>query len=246
MTTDLKAQGMKLLLFMILALVLFVNAPVTFAQTRPADRYDACVERLAAGQNSQRVRLNRQALREALRGLRRFQRNLADPYSVLLVDYSRRSTAKRADLIDFRRCDVVVHEYAIHGGAIYQPYEQNWGEPNRNGMLQYCVRPDRSRQYMTRPGFYVTAGCHMTAKQNWTQVYGQCQGVKLAGLEQRTAEAMSAGIVLHEHLRIPNDGSIKPVGQGCPGFAPGRLANMFAYGLKVQGTLVYVYAPQCR
>jgi len=226
--------------------VIIAVAPFAFAQTRAADRLDICVERLAAGQNSQRIKINRQALREALSGLRRFQTSLTTPSSVLLIDYSRRSTVKRADLIDFRRCDIVAHEYAIHGGAVYRPYEQNWGEPKRNGMLQYCVRPDRSRQYMTRPGFYVTAGCHMTAKQNWTQVYGQCQGVKLAGLERRTAEAMSAGIVLHEHLRIPNDGSIKPVGQGCPAFPPGRLEKMFAYGLQLQGTLVYVYAPQCR
>lgn len=204
-----------------------------------------CVDALAAGRNRLKVKVNKAALQELLNGLNKVKSAAQVKNRAILVDYSRNSKQKRAYLIDFKACDVLAHEYVIHGGAIYSPRYVNWGEPARDGMLKNCVKDNGSRKYMTRPGFYLTAGCHHTEQNNWTTVYQDCNGIKLRGLEKGNREAIEAGIVLHEHRYIHNDNSIKPLSQGCPAFPPGRLQAMARYGIPTE-TLVYLYVPQCR
>lgn len=206
---------------------------------------EKCLNALAEGENRFKVKINKVALNNMSQGFDEYDGRLDLSEAVLLVDYSINSRRKRAYLIDLKSCDVLAHEYVAHGGAIYTPRTIVWSEPKRDGNLETCVRTGGVRQYMTRPGFYVTAGCHVTQQKNWTRVYGGCHGIKLQGLEKSNKEAIRAGIVLHEHTLVPNTNEVKPIGQGCPIFPPGRLKAMTRFGIQ-RDTLVYLYVPQCR
>lgn len=204
----------------------------------------ACIDRLAHGENRLHVKLSAKALRRLSQGLAKYRADVTPDDVALLVDYSRNSKTKRAFLIDYKACDIVAESYVIHGGVTYHPTIDREGDPNDDGMLDRCLRKDGSRHAMTRPGLYLTKGCHQTSEQNWTELSNGCAGITLEGLEGTNRDAEASGVVLHEHHAIPDDGSIKPVGQGCPAFPPGRLNEMMKHGLK-SGKLVYVYAPQC-
>jgi hypothetical protein len=203
-----------------------------------------CIQKLGRGENRFGVRVSVKALTRLQNGLKQFASAVTEPDRGLLVDYSMNSKAKRAFLIDFKTCDVLANEYVIHGGTVYHPVEQRFGNPVDDGMLKYCLRPNGSHQDMTRPGFFLTHGCHHSSEEGFTTVVDNCQGVVLQGLQSNNREAESVGVVLHEHESIPNDNSIKPVGQGCPAFPPGRLQSLLKYNI-FSGALVFLYAPQC-
>jgi hypothetical protein len=97
---------------------------------------------------------------------------------------------------------------------------------------------------MTRPGLFITAGCHQTRLPNWPYINSSCHGVKLRGQEDRNNDAFERGVVLHEHLGMEEGTAVKSVGQGCPIFAPGRLKSLLPYGI-MSGMAVYLHAPQC-
>lgn len=247
-----KNRGDMKRLFYICTLGLLLNgAAAIAAQPTVLSRsdfdpiFENCVEGLSIGRNAFKTRINEEAIRELRDGLRQYRSKLNTTDMALLVDYSKNSKSKRAYLIDFKKCEVISHEYVIHGGAIYHPREIRWGEPERDGQLKRCVKSDGTRKYMTRPGFYHTMGCHHTQLNGWTTVYGDCNGIKLNGLEKSNAEAYTSGIVLHEHVQIPNDSSVKPLSQGCPAFPPGRLKAMATRGIAT-GMLVFLYVPQCK
>ena len=204
---------------------------------------DACVDRLARGENRQKVALAKDGLKRLVAGYRKWPGLGKNKRYGVFVDYTKNSREKRAFLIDFKSCDVLFSEYVIHGGTTYSPLAF-YGDPNRDGLLDYCRQPNGSRQYMTRPGVYVTRGCHQTQLKGWPQIYKDCEGIKLEGLEPSNGDAYRAGVVLHEHEAIPNDASMKFEGQGCPSMPAGALKPMVPYGL-MRGALVLLYAPQC-
>lgn len=218
--------------------------PVPTPTPKPLSREERCINELSEGKNSFKAKVNKSALKFLLRGMKKYRDEVENKRLALLIDYSQNSRVKRSYLIDLKACDILAWEYVAHGGAIYTPRTIIWSEPKRNGYLERCVKDDGTRQYMTRPGFYVTAGCHITQKRNWPVVYDGCHGIKLMGLEERNREAFQAGIVLHEHTYVPNTNVIKPIGQGCPIYPPGRLKSMTRFGIQ-EGMLVYLYVPQC-
>lgn len=203
-----------------------------------------CVEKLASGQNNFHVKINRKAMLKSLMGLQVYQKNLDGTQRVFLADYSISSKYKRGYLIDFNRCEVLANEYIAHGGTIYTPRLIEFADDNKDGILDRCTRKDGSRQYMTRPGFMVTAGCHVSQK-NFPFISSQCKGIKLRGLEVGLNEDIhSKGVALHEHDLMPNDSSIKPEGQGCPIFPTGKLKELLKQDVW-DGLLVNLYTPQC-
>ena len=208
-----------------------------------ADEPRSCAEKLADGENRLDVKINRAALENMFRGLRKF-RPVVSQKNVLLVDYSKNSKVRRGYIIDVKNCDVLAHEYVAHGGTVYNPVMVRHGDPEHDGLLKKCVHADGTRTNMTRPGFYVTRGCHMTQK-DFPLVSGVCGGVKIWGLEKRNDDAWTAGVVLHEHEGMFEGDEVKPEGQGCPIFAPGRLKDLLKYEI-FQGALVYLYVPQCQ
>ncbi len=219
-------------------------APVITAWSSLALAQDAdCLRRLAQGKNRFGEPLPFAALRKMTIAKEKSRSQLSQDRFALLIDYSRNSRDRRAFLIDFAACDVVAAENVIHGGSIYRP-ETHWGDPNQDGQLDHCAHVNGSQKYMTRPGAFVTAGCHQTRLTGWTHLSRNCQGIKLVGMDSYNSDAFEKGIVLHEHVEIPNDATVKPTGQGCPAFPMGRLKNLLRYGL-MEGTILYVHAPQC-
>lgn len=204
-----------------------------------------CIARLARGENRMKVELPAVALKRLAKALNDKSLTLQEDPVALLVDYSKNSKVKRAYIVDFKACDVLTEDYAIHGGA-YRLDGKTLidGDTNGDGLLDSCKNRKGGSKNMTRPGLYVTKGCHDSAK-NWTTVHGECNGIKLWGLEKRNADAFAAGVVLHELKEIKADASIKAMGQGCPAFPVGRLKKLVRYGL-MNDTLVFVHAPQCR
>lgn len=204
----------------------------------------SCVDRLAKGRNRFGEPLPRAALEKISHDFQRLEKHLDQRRFALLIDYTRNSRDKRAFMIDFQTCEVLASEYVIHGGSVYHPAEHHFGEPAHDGMLRNCRNPDGSNHYMTRPGSYVTWGCHQSANAHFPALNQQCKGVKLWGVDRTNGDAFAAGVVLHEHVNIPNDASVKLPGQGCPAFPPGRLRSLLRYGL-FRHALVTVWAPQC-
>jgi hypothetical protein len=205
---------------------------------------ETCIKSLSQGRNRLRVKVNATALRNLRDGLVKYSDYLKDDSEALLIDYSLNSKVKRAFLVDFKSCDILANEYVIHGGVVYHPVVLRDGDANDDGMLDKCINRHGNTKNMTRPGFAVTAGCHQTKENGWTKLNSSCQGVTLMGLDKSNQDILRSGVVLHEHLSIPDDTSIKPVGQGCPAFPPGRLKSMLGVVL-MKGFLVYTYAPQC-
>lgn len=204
----------------------------------------ACFQKLSRGENYYRTQIPLAALERIEAGYKRWPGYTKNRRYAMLIDYTRNSRDRRAFLIDFQACEVVASEFVIHGGTTYHPLNY-FGDPNRDGFLDYCRQPSGSRQFMTRPGVYVTRGCHQSNLQGWPQIYKDCEGIKLEGLEASNRDAFRAGVVLHEHVAISNDDSMKLEGQGCPTMPPGALSPLVPYGL-MRGALVLMYAPQCK
>lgn len=217
------------------------------ANAKALDNEDPCLIKLATGQNRMKAKLPLAGLKKLKAALeaRSNQSSLKLKEIALLVDYTKSSKQKRGYIVDFKACDVLNQEYVAHGGAIYNPRYVNWGNPKSDGMLEYCLNDKGLRKNMTRPGLFLTVGCHKTRQKGWPIVQGGCHGVKLQGLEERNNDVFNAGVVLHEHVQIPNDGSIKLMGQGCPIFPPGHLKALINQYDFMKGMLVYLHAPQC-
>lgn len=220
-------------------LCIYFGGPLGYAK---ADGL-SCLDRLATGKNKFKVKINKKALSLAYRGLQKFSEDLQDHSQVLVVDYSKSSKLKRGYLIDFLKCRVLAYENVAHGGTVYDPEPIRYGDTNHDGILDKCTHADGTRSNMTRPGFMVTAGCH-ESKKDFPIIGGLCKGIKLKGLETRNDDIFASGVVLHEHDQMTDDSQIKPEGQGCPIFAPGRLQSLAQFGLW-DGVLVYLYVPQC-
>ena len=198
------------------------------------------------------------ALRATERRLATFVRHARHLDGILIVDYSLNVSEDRQFLLDLNRCRVLKKVRVAAGGSYRKsPGSNEWihdGDPNMDGRLDKCKNRRGTRQYMTRPGFYVTRGCHQTGQHNWEKwpvLWGRaCRGVKLHGLESQNSEAMRAGIVLHEHRVLSRNRALWSGGQGCPTTAPGELkstirsADRAGFDLR-EGTLVHLYAPQC-
>lgn len=229
-------RSILLFVFSVLAIV----GTARFAQA--SDEPRTCAEKLAEGQNRLKIKINKTALNKMFRGLRIHKASVKQK-DVLLVDYSLNSKEKRGYVIDVKACEVLAHEYVAHGGTVYNPSLIRYGDPEHDGMLNRCLHHDGTRTNMTRPGFFVTRGCHET-KKDFPIVTGRCGGVKIWGLEARNNDAFNAGVVLHEHEGMFEGDDVKPEGQGCPIFAPGRLKRLLQYDL-FEGALVYLYVPQC-
>lgn len=203
-----------------------------------------CLRRLVAGENRMKAKLPAKALKKLATAMADKKNSLQDDAVALLVDYSKSSKEKRAYIVDFKSCDVLSEDYVVHGGAWMEGKKVfRDGDPDSDGMLDTCKNRKGKTKNMTRPGMYVTRGCH-ESKKNWSTIYSDCQGIKLWGLDKTNADAFNSGVVLHELKEIKKDESVKVMGQGCPAFAPGRLKALTKYGLANQ-TLVYVHAPQC-
>lgn len=203
-----------------------------------------CLKRLVQGENRMKVSLPAVALKKLAKAFADKNMSLQEDPIALLVDYSRSSKEKRAFIVDFKACDVLTEDYVAHGGAyILKGKTFIDGDRNGDGKLDSCKNRQGTSKYMTRPGLYVTRGCHQSNK-NWSQVQGDCEGIKLWGLEKSNADAFNSGVVLHELKEMKQDSSVKVMGQGCPAFPTGRLKKLVRYGLDNE-TLVYVHAPQC-
>lgn len=231
---------LALLFFIFLALPHFSSA-----DSLNSSASESCLIGLSQGRNRLKVNLPIKALRLLNDGLKTHAARLQEKSLGLLVDYSKNSVNERSFLIDFAACDIVSGDYVIHGGAYRQGDGYAFdGDPDRDGMLDTCKNKKGNRTNMTRPGLALTAGCHRTQQTGWPLVKGDCHGVKLIGLEKTNTDIYASGVVLHEHIAIPNDDSIKPMGQGCPAYSKGKLKDLLKHGL-FEGALVLVYAPQC-
>lgn len=211
-----------------------------FAAHASASITDSCIKKLAQ-ENRFHVKLPEKAVLILAKAI---DHGVSSNSEALLIDYSQNSRSRRAFLVNFSTCDITTREHVIHGGTIYHPSVQNFGELHHDGMLNRCLRPDGTRKNMTRPGLFITAGCHVTREQNWTSITNSCQGANLESRNSKIPTSAIAGVVLHEHIAIHDDGSILPAGQGCPAFPPGRLKALVPHGV-MRGMLVYVNAPQC-
>ena len=203
-----------------------------------------CLKRLVSGENRMKVSLPAVALKRLAKGMANKDLSLQQDPVALLVDYTRSSKEKRAFIVDFKACDVLSEDYVAHGGA-YKLKGKTFidGDRNGDGTLDSCKNRQGTSKYMTRPGLYVTRGCHQSNK-NWSTVHEDCEGIKLWGLDKTNADAFNSGVVLHELKEMKQDSSVKVMGQGCPAFPTGRLKKLVRYGLDNE-TLVYVHAPQC-
>jgi len=204
---------------------------------------EACIEKLRAGQ-SQGYRLPGKGLRRLYASMGR--REIKQKTHALFIDYTRSSAQRRAFLLDLKMCEIVRAGHTLHGGKEPSPSPIQDGDPNHDGYLDACVNRYGTRQFMTRPGAYVTGGCRSTRLQGWPALTNdpRCTGVGLIGLESTNQGTDEAGVKLHEHTYLRDEDYIKPLGQGCPAFAPGVLKPMLGYGI-LRGALVYAYAPQC-
>ena len=245
-------RAFALIVIGVLLTVAFAQAQEERMTPAAAPASSACLAKLAQGVNRFKVKL-------PLAGLKKLNESMARKLAgkipnklgrlkttdmALFVDYTKNSRVKRGFMIDFKACDLATADYTAHGGATYRPYRRFDGDPNDDGMLDYCLRRDGTRQNMTRPGFFVTGGCHVTRLPNWPYITSHCHGVKLHGQEDRNSDAFTKGVVLHEHEGMNDDDQVKAVGQGCPIFAPGRLRALMRYDL-LSGMAVYLHAPQC-
>lgn len=204
-----------------------------------------CIARLTKGENRFKVELPAAPLKRLAKAMNDKSLKLQGDAVALLVDYSRSSKEKRAYIVDFKACDVLSEDYVAHGGAyVLKGKTYIDGDKNGDGLLDTCKNRKGTTKYMTRPGLYVTRGCHQSQK-NWSTVHADCEGIKLWGLDKTNADAFNAGVVLHELKEMKQDSSVKVMGQGCPAFPTGRLKKLTRYGL-VSDTLVIVHAPQCR
>ena len=205
--------------------------------------FSACIKALS---EDAELKMNKKALEKFFSHFKTYGSSISNKRYGVLIDYKRPSTQKRSYLIDIKNCDVVSWEYVIHGG---QSKETKAGDPDSDGDLDKCTHSNGSRTNMTRPGPFVTDGCHETAKKGWKTLWKEgkrnCQGIRLNGFLAGVNDPnVAAGVVMHEHIAVKNDGKIKPVGQGCPTYAPDRLKAKLRYKLQ-QGTLIYIFAPQC-
>jgi hypothetical protein len=204
-----------------------------------------CSKSLSQGRNRFGIKVPLDALRKLEKGLKTHASRLKEKSQGLLVDYSLNSKKKRSYLVDFKSCDLLTTDYVAHGGAIVRNgVTEIDGDPNRDGQLDSCKNRRGNRTNMTRPGLALTAGCHQTQQSGWTTIRGNCHGVKLIGLERSNSDIYQSAVVLHEITALKENSGIKPMGQGCPAFAPGRLKDLLQYGL-FEGALVLVHAPQC-
>lgn len=226
----------------------FVTFLMALSASVTALAFDAkkCAADLTEGRNNFRVKLNSVAVNNLFGYYLKNKSRIGNKDYTVLIDYSLSSKEKRAFLIDMGRCEIIANEVTIHGGH-YSKESFTEGDPDHDGMLDRCVRKNGSRKYMTRPGYYLTNGCHRTQLKGWTVLFGQdCQGIDLVGQNKGiNSKDVAVGVVMHEHIAVRDDQSIKPVGQGCPTFAPGQLKAMVRYGVHQQ-TLVYLYVPQCK
>jgi hypothetical protein len=193
--------------------------------------------------------ISRKALEKLFGYNKKFSSQIKNDYAIL-VDYSKNSKEKRSYLVNMERCEATARAYVIHGGR-YEKLKFKDGDPNNDGMLDTCTNKDPKfrHKYMTRPGPYVTAGCHVTGETGWTVLWKEgskvCQGIGLDGLLKGVNDdALAAGVSLHEHVLIKADEKVKPVGQGCPAYHPGDLKSMLSKRIE-HSTLVYIYAPMC-
>lgn len=233
------------------SVTLFAAAlPVLLGPSRAgADGFNACVDELA--QDSE-LHMNKKALTKFFAHFVTYGKKISNKKYGLLIDYNQNSKEQRSYLIRIDNCTVVAKEYVIHGGHGSPDgkgkVKFKGGDANSDGKLDKCV-VDGSRTNMTRPGPFITDGCHETQKKNWSVLWNdgakKCQGIRLVGQVSGVNDpGVAAGVVLHEHTAIKNNDSIKPVGQGCPAYPKGKLKGMVKHGI-TEGTLVYVYAPQC-
>lgn len=228
---------------------LFMLNAVAQAQA-PKSSYsgEACLKRLSEGRNRFKAKLPLKGLRVLKRNLDRLAPKLEVKHRALFIDYSKSSIFKRSYIVDFRTCDLLTEDYVAHGGAVYTPKYINWADPDRDGVLNTCMRQGGNRTNMTRPGLFVTRGCHVTRQKGWPKINKSCHGVKLYWLQDGGSDSknhtMVRGVVLHEHVQMKNNTRVKPMGQGCPIYAPGELKKMLKYGV-YSGFLVYLYVPQC-
>lgn len=207
-------------------------------------KFEHCIAKLRAGENSLGVRLPGKGLRPFFASFDRPEIKNKD--FGLFIDYSMSSYFRRAFLIDVKRCDIALSGHALHGGKEPHPSTIQDGDPDHDGFLDQCVNRYGTRKYMTRPGTYVTGGCRRTSLKGWPALTEDpnCTGVGLIGLDDTNRGTDEAGVKLHEHTYLRDADYIKPLGQGCPAFAPNVLRPMLNYGI-LRNSLVYAYAPQC-
>lgn len=168
-------------------------------------------------------------------------KSLREDY-VAFIDYSVSSAEKRFFLINLSSCTYQT-EFVSHGSGVK-------GSGGTRAMLQRCATGPvgaSTRKNRTRDGFYKIAGGHST-KKNWP-VIGRIGGknykaLKLVSLDGKHRDVESAGVVMHEApAYVFNVAQVQGRSSGCPAFAKGRLKNMVQ---RVNGSILYIHAPQCR
>ncbi len=168
-------------------------------------------------------------------------KGLRDDY-VAFIDYSVSSAEKRFFLVNLSSCSYST-EFVSHGSGVK-------GSGGTKAMLQRCATGplgSSTRKNRTRDGFYKIAGGHTTSK--FWPLIGKISGksykaLKLVSLDGKHRDVESSGVVMHEApaymLNVPQ---VQGRSSGCPAFARGRLKNMVS---RVNGSLLYIHAPQCQ
>ncbi|MGZ3695806.1 MAG: murein L,D-transpeptidase catalytic domain-containing protein [Bdellovibrionota bacterium] len=176
---------------------------------------------------------------------------------ISIADYSQRSDKKRFYLLDLDT-GAVTNEKVSHGsGSIGGRIES---DPNNDGIVDRCEHPARAlaalkkpgrsyktRENMTRPGFFSTGELNLSQKhlRKWPRVTKNTNSLILNGLSGKVNNtARDDGVFMHEAYYNFNGNQKMGKSWGCPAFVPGHGAPIMRQ--IVGGSLYYSYVPVCK
>jgi hypothetical protein len=175
---------------------------------------------------------------------------------ISIADYSQRSDKKRFYMLDLDS-RTVVSEKVSHGSGKVGGTAVS--DPNNDGIVDRCEHPNRviaakksgrnlkTRENMTRPGFFSTGPLNFSPrhKRKWPRITNGTNSLILNGLSGRVNETAKAdGVYMHEAYYNFNGPQKMGKSFGCPAFVPGHGAPIFK---KIMGgSLYYSYVPVCK
>lgn len=194
------------------------------------------------------------------------KQHLPNQNFISLADYSKHSAKKRFFVLNMISGEVD-SEVISHGGGKYKG--ERWGDPNHDGMLDRCVRPEPScctdtpettgfnqeifytcllenscRKNMTRFGAYKTGELFKYEKQLFQNLdRNGNNAMRVEGLEWSNVDAHHKEVIFHVRWYVTAEGNTQGRSYGNFVLPPGKGAPLIN---KIKGgSLFYAYAPQC-